>query len=202
MSEPFRILCFGDSNTYGFDPRFGAADRLEKHERWTGRLDSMPEFEIYNEGMNGREIPHSTWDFDNFSQILQRYQRVDLTVLMLGSNDLFHIPHVEAKDLVERWRRVFAKVPELSGRRILFLAPPAVHFDGNERDRQSTKASLEMGKAYKAFAKEYGLAFADTNDWGITMQYDGVHFSAKGHEMFTKKILPILQHMMYNRENN
>ena len=32
--EPMRILCFGDSNTYGYDPRGFFADRYEARDRW------------------------------------------------------------------------------------------------------------------------------------------------------------------------
>ena len=48
-----KIICYGDSNTYGFDPRLGSPGRLAKNERWTGILDSEPDIEIVNEGMNG-----------------------------------------------------------------------------------------------------------------------------------------------------
>ena len=33
-----RILCFGDSNTYGYDPRGG---RYDENTRWTKRLDAL-----------------------------------------------------------------------------------------------------------------------------------------------------------------
>ena len=32
----YRILCFGDSNTWGYDPAL--QDRLERDTRWTGVL--------------------------------------------------------------------------------------------------------------------------------------------------------------------
>ena len=49
-----KIICYGDSNTYGFDPRIGTPGRHDKNDRWTGILDNMPEYEIINEGMNGK----------------------------------------------------------------------------------------------------------------------------------------------------
>ena len=34
-----KIYAFGDSNTYGFDPRMGGAGRYPKDIRWTGVID-------------------------------------------------------------------------------------------------------------------------------------------------------------------
>ena len=52
MSEKvYKILCYGDSNTYGFDPRMGAPEQLPKDVRWTGILDAMPCYEIINRGL-------------------------------------------------------------------------------------------------------------------------------------------------------
>lgn len=51
--EYMRILCIGDSNTWGYNPENGW--RYQK--RWTRVLgDLMPEHEIVEEGMNGRTL--------------------------------------------------------------------------------------------------------------------------------------------------
>lgn len=50
-----RIFCYGDSNTYGYDPRSCLTARYPAEERWTGQLPG--DWEILNHGMNGREIP-------------------------------------------------------------------------------------------------------------------------------------------------
>ena len=48
-----RILCFGDSNTYGYDPRGG---RYDENTRWTKRLDTLlgDGWTVVEEGFNGR----------------------------------------------------------------------------------------------------------------------------------------------------
>lgn len=49
-----RILCIGDSNTWGFDP----ADRTRQDRRWTRLLRTwLKEDEIIEEGCNGRPSP-------------------------------------------------------------------------------------------------------------------------------------------------
>ena len=76
-----RILCFGDSNTYGFDPRSCLGDRYPAEIRWPERLAAVSGWQGRNVGLNGREIPHrprrrcrpgwsvfwSTWETRRFS---------------------------------------------------------------------------------------------------------------------------------------
>lgn len=52
-----RILCFGDSNTYGYDPRGFFGDRYNAEDRWTDLLAKQIGWDIINLGANGREIP-------------------------------------------------------------------------------------------------------------------------------------------------
>ena len=65
-----KIVCFGDSNTYGFDPRLGSSGRYTKDERWTGILDAHDGFSVVNEGMNGRCIPDSDSGFASLASVL------------------------------------------------------------------------------------------------------------------------------------
>ena len=51
------VVCFGDSNTYGYDPRSLLGERYPKSVRWTGILDSSGSWSVTCCGQNGREIP-------------------------------------------------------------------------------------------------------------------------------------------------
>lgn len=51
-----RILCFGDSNTYGCDPRSLLGERYPPNARWPELLRSSG-WEAVNCGQNGREVP-------------------------------------------------------------------------------------------------------------------------------------------------
>mgnify|MGYP000389742753 FL=1 len=54
-----RIICIGDSNTYGYDPAAFGGARYPEGVRWTSRLGSA--WDIRNLGENGREIPSSSF---------------------------------------------------------------------------------------------------------------------------------------------
>ena len=49
-----RILCFGDSNTWGYDP--ATQDRFDRATRWPGVLREQlgTGYEVIEEGLNGR----------------------------------------------------------------------------------------------------------------------------------------------------
>ena len=108
-----KIVCYGDSNTYGFDPRLGSPGRLAKNERWTGILDSEPDIEIANEGMNGRCIPSASYEYRSLRKILERHNDADMFIIMLGSNDLFMTREATAEKIADKMRNVFTNVPEL-----------------------------------------------------------------------------------------
>jgi hypothetical protein len=77
----YKILCFGDSNTYGFDPRMGAPEQLPYEKRWTGILDAMPCYQVINRGQNGREIPHTQSAFASLEYTLERHGDADVLVI-------------------------------------------------------------------------------------------------------------------------
>lgn len=79
-----RILCFGDSNTYGYDPRGFFGDRYDAEDRWPDLLARQTGWDVINLGANGREIPHSHAPL----QLLAEYAPVDIFLVMLGTNDL------------------------------------------------------------------------------------------------------------------
>ena len=51
-----KIVCFGDSNTYGYDPRSYLGGRYPEFIRWTGLLKAAG-WEVWNKGENGLSIP-------------------------------------------------------------------------------------------------------------------------------------------------
>lgn len=59
MTQKWRILFYGDSNTYGYDPADWTEGRYPKNLRWTEIVSKAlsEKWEIREEGLNGRRIP-------------------------------------------------------------------------------------------------------------------------------------------------
>ena len=60
-----KIICYGDSNTYGACGFVGG--RHAADSRWTGILHDSGLYEVVNLGENGREIPSKRACVPNFS---------------------------------------------------------------------------------------------------------------------------------------
>ena len=92
MSERV-ILCYGDSNTYGWIP---AGGRFERGARWPGVLAAElgAGWHVIEEGLGGRTtvfedplVPHRNGR-DYLVPCLASHEPVDLVVIFLGTNDL------------------------------------------------------------------------------------------------------------------
>lgn len=81
-----RIICIGDSNTYGYDPAAFGGARYPDGVRWTSRLGSA--WDIQNLGENGREIPSSSFAVRVLLSQVRSRLPADGLCLMLGTNDL------------------------------------------------------------------------------------------------------------------
>ena len=90
------VLCYGDSNTYGYDPRSFLGDRYAKDIRWTGILDGTSDWSVTCCGQNGREIPTQPRQWEEVRELL-RQAGPDVFAVMLGSNDLLCRPGFTAE---------------------------------------------------------------------------------------------------------
>lgn len=108
-----KILCYGDSNTYGYDPRSFIGDRYPADARWVELLAKETGWEIINRGLNGWEIPEQDIPLPN---------DLDLLIVMLGTNDLLQGADAETAD--GRMETFLRCSPLAEGKQILLIAPP------------------------------------------------------------------------------
>ncbi len=119
-----RIVCFGDSNTYGYDPRSYFGGRYQDGKRWTS-LIAREGYDAVNAGANGREIPASDSSMKNAADLICSYAPFDLLLIMLGTNDLLSGSCPFAADAADRMRNfteyikgyIKSMIPVAPGRR-------------------------------------------------------------------------------------
>ena len=87
-----KLLCLGDSNTYGYDPRSYFGSRYPEKSCWTGLLDG---WEVINCGMNGLVVPTDSKVWKN----LIESRKPDPVTVMLGSNDLKDTFHASPQEI-------------------------------------------------------------------------------------------------------
>lgn len=180
-----RILCFGDSNTYGYDPRCYLGDRYASEDRWVDLLAKQTGHEIVNGGANGRDIPH----FSNISNLLAPYGSVDMLLIMLGTNDL--LQGCSAKEAAERMA-CFLQTVIPCCKRILLIAPPPMKRGAWVSTDELVAESCHLSEEYWALAARMGIPFADARQWNIELAFDGVHFTEEGHHAFANRLKDFL----------
>lgn len=174
-------ICFGDSNTYGYDPRSFLGDRYPAESRWVDLLAKETGWDMVNRGMNGREIPgHS----------IPLPDGLDLLIVMLGTNDL--LQGADAEVAAARMEAFLRCLP-IGRDKILLIAPPPMKPGAWVNSSRLIDESRKLGKEYRLIAQRLGLRFADGAEWNIELSYDGVHFTEKGHRAFAEALLKILR---------
>ncbi len=171
------VICFGDSNTFGYDPRSWLGGRYGPDSRWVDILAVETGWSVCNMGENGREIPVSVPAFP---------ADTDLLIVMLGINDLLQGRSPEqAAGKLER----FLSGLTLDRSKLLLIAPPPVALGAWVPSRQLIDNSHAFARACQALAEGLGIRFADAGKWNIPLAYDGVHFTEQGHKAFAAGLL-------------
>lgn len=202
MGKKTKILCFGDSNTFGYIP--GRGGRYDRHTRWPGRLQELlgSEYQIVEEGLCGRTTAFDDITepgrngLDRIRDAVEQNRPLDLLILMLGSNDCKRQFQASAQEITKGLERLLERAGD--GRtpdfRILLVAPAAMtervmHSGfGAEFDRRSVEVSKELAKEYEALAERYGCDFLDGTKVTKVSETDGLHLDAQGHRRLAEAI--------------
>ncbi|MBQ3543944.1 MAG: GDSL family lipase [Lachnospiraceae bacterium] len=192
-----RILCIGDSNTWGYNPVNG--QRFEK--RWTKVLSElMPENEIIEEGLNGRTLTSVDPVFKErcgikgLKMLLMSHKPVDYVIVMLGTNELKTVFENDANGIakgirqfleiildVNMWERF--KVPK-----VLIISPVLIRdelivngdvFGGF--DENSVRESKHLAKEILKVCEEYKVEFMNAADYAEASLVDNIHMDEENH---------------------
>ena len=178
-----KILCFGDSNTYGYDPRSFFGSQYPAQHRWVDLLAQKLSCDVVNAGENGREIPGREGELTRFDLMLANQKPVDLLVIMLGGNDLLQGNSVET--VVQRMESFLNHI-HLEKSQILLIGPPPMQRGEWVPTQTLIDATMTLNHEYKALSQRLGVRFADAGEWNIPLTFDGVHFTEEGHRAFAE----------------
>lgn len=205
------VLCYGDSNTYGYDPSNGL--RYPKTVRWPGVLQQLlgEEYEVIEEGCNGRTVcREDPWEeavngLAYLKPCLRSHKPLDTVLLMLGTNDLKECFRLSAREIAESVRilTVTAQtylqkeqgyVPE-----IVIIAPPHVRegiqhtFFGDCFDDSAVLRSRELAGEYRRVAEETGCRFFDAASCAEASKEDFLHFAPESHRALAEALAKLLR---------
>jgi lysophospholipase L1-like esterase len=183
------LLCFGDSNTWGYDPASG--ERLPRELRWPVRLQRTlgGEWEVIAEGLNGRTASRDDpiWEGRNGATYLlpclRTHMPLDLVVIYLGTNDVAMRYSLRAEDVAYSVGRLVRIVrtsetgPGLSAPQVLVVCPPPFARLDPMYELEGAK-SRELGPAFAAMCAELGCELLDLDGVAAYSDLDGIHLDA------------------------
>lgn len=208
-----RILCYGDSNTWGHDPK----THLRFDARWTRLLAQMlPEDEIIEEGLNGR-----TFCFDDpftpgrnglaaLPTILMSQDPIDLVIVMLGTNDL-KTTYPGQAGVIAKGARSFIRTirtPYLYNYavpKILMVSPIELGKNIAEKEgpfggfnKESLEQSRYLGQAIEQVCKDaggevVGIYYMNAADYAQAGTYDCIHLDEAGHAALAQALYEKIQ---------
>ena len=174
------VICFGDSNTYGYDPRGYFGGRYDEGNRWVDILAARTGWTVFNQGQNGREIPAAAPGFPVDTNLL---------IVMLGTNDLLQGRSPE--EAAARLERFLSGIT-LDRRKLLLIAPPPMSLGEWVPEPRLVQDSQTFARYCEDLAGRLDIPFADAGKWDIPISHDGVHFTEQGHRSFAVGLLKAL----------
>lgn len=200
-----KILCYGDSNTWGYRP--GTGNRYSHEERWTGILQRELGVlcQVLEEGLNGRTTlePEPARDLksglDDVPEVLARYTDINIAVVMLGTNDLKAryrmMPEAVARGAVDVALAIAASPALTPDARLIVVAPPVIEHlpvEYAEEFYGAEAKSREFVRCYQAELASTDMTFLNAATSVTSSSIDGFHWDAAEHQNFVVALLKVI----------
>lgn len=201
-----RLLCFGDSNTWGSAPFVlpNGTKRWPEAARWTTRLAAKlgPSWDVCVDGLSGR-----TTDLDDpdegggksglevMSKRLDADAAFDAIIIMLGTNDLKIKFQRDASAIADGMSRIVTTAVAKNNAKILIVAPPPLSAPAKENPMfsKSVTTSKEIAPCFADLAARLWCHFCDAAEAVPCMGGDGVHMEFEAQERLAELLLDRLQ---------
>ena len=196
------VLCFGDSNTWGYNPKDGS--RFPWGVRWTSILQEQLKdqgIRVIEEGLCGR-----TTIFDDplrqgrkgtelFPTLLETHGQPEQIVLMLGTNDCKTVFSASADVIGKGVVRLLEQAKRFSpDSKILLISPiflgERVWEDGYDQEfsPESVEVSKKLEAVYEKVAGRYGKRFMRAADYASPSEADQEHMDGQSHKILADAI--------------
>lgn len=210
-----KILCYGDSNTYGQKP--DKTGRYEANVRWTGVLQELlgSSYYIVEEGLGSRttDLNYDRKPGRNgktyLAPCLHSHDPIDVITIMLGTNDLKIEYRRSAEDIADALGGLIDDVHEYGETKtgdkpkIILInpieindqAPRFAEFYTGYYDAESMEESKKLSDVIKKIADEKGVLFLDAATVSRPGE-DGIHFDVESEQSLAELIANTLKELV------
>ena len=208
------ILCYGDSNTWGFMPKAQAPEVIANNRypwgvRWTSLLQIAlgQDYHVAECGVNGRttmfDCPLAEYrnGLKDIDVCIQSQHPVDLVIIMLGTNDTKFFFGMNAFMIAKGAERIIERIrqggygPNGKCPEILLMAPIRLHPDmmnrgsDGEFGEYSLKVDAQLNKYLGETAKTLGTHYLDAGAYVTADPADCIHMNEEGHAILAEKVI-------------
>ena len=202
--EKFNIVAYGDSNTYGYSP-----SGLRYSNRYSVILDRLlgENYQVFEEGVVGRttiyddERPGKK-GIDSVNNELSKYNKIDLLIIMLGTNDYKSKNAQNIYDLENGINVFLNKIKGINNINKILLVSPILlneHIEGLDKEfsHNSYLLSTLASNIYKNIALKNNLLFMDAKNYASAGE-DGEHFTQDSHIIFGSALAKFIKEEVFN----
>ena len=213
------IVCFGDSNTHGYcavpSDCADGGDRFNENERWTCLLQKQlgDEYLVIEEGLSGRTtvfqdpLHECMSGLDAIYSCLMSHEKVDLLIIMLGTNDTKERFGANAACIAIGMERLVKKAKSIEAwcgdkPNILVIAPPHIGEGlyaipaGEAMGRGCPEKSRQLAPKYAELCERQGCAFLDAEGIAEFNTFDCMHLTARGHRDLAAKLAVLVPELV------
>ena len=209
------ILCFGDSNTHGYNSKTGG--RFDVNERWTKLLQKNlgDDYYIIEEGLSGRTTSFEDPVFEGLCGLnviypcMMSHEPLDLVIIMLGTNDTKDRFNANSFIIGKGLERLAQKTIDTHAAwrgapNVLLIAPPPIHPDyaktavAGEMGDKCVERSRGLAKEFKDVADRLHCHFLDAGSIpGMEMYpYDWMHLSLESHKLLADELTKVMKEIL------
>ena len=201
-----RIVCFGDSNTWGYNSV--NQERFPEGVRWTSLLQEMlgDEFQVVEEGLSGRTsvvddpLFEGLNGFSYITPCLKSHSPLELVIIMLGTNDTKERFNLTAYNIAQGITRLAQKAKESpvsyngTSPKVLVIAPPPIGSEyittdiGPAMGKGCDQKSRDLPKYLEKLLKDQGIEFLNTAGKVSMNEIDYMHLDENGHRELSKLV--------------
>ena len=204
-----RILCYGDSNTWGY---ISGTDhqRYGENERWTRVLKNLlgGGYEIIEEGLNSRTLQSEDLRAGKegrnglafLKPCMDTHDRFDVIVHMLATNELKidygHTPedilnlYVKHVEVIKNFRSVIDGSTPI----LIVSGTPIVREETsylNGRYKGGTEKSMKVNALIREYCAKQGITYVNNDD--LQVGPDGVHLTKESHLILGKRMADLIK---------
>ena len=197
-----KILCYGDSNTWGCSPR--DSSRFDERTRWPMIMGSIlgEDYTIIEEGLNGRTVlnlspvnPPAN-GIEGISAILNDCIPVDIVIISLGINDVFIGENATLAEIsrgVEEIINIIRSHHNSGGFKIpgiIVMSPSGFNteIEGIQFFELQVNKLKALPDTYRNLSAQKNCYFFNAADYVTGSSLDGSHLEAESHIILGEKM--------------